>query len=148
MFTVRSHSRASRHTAWLMLVAWLFALTTGVVNACVLGGASAPTPRFVADLPPAHSAAAVTERHEDGPAAHHDRERNQASDSCLKFCDDESSALPKGSTPLLDPGVVFVAAVQWHVAVVAIANVATSLWLQRPIVQGPPLVIRLLRLTL
>ena len=148
MFTFPSHSRRLRQTAWLMLVAWLFALTTGVVNACALGGPSAPTPGLVAELHPAHYAAAVTERHEDGPAAHHERERNQASDSCLKFCDDESSALPKGSTPTLDPGVALVAVVQWPVAVVPIANVATSLSLQRPIAQGPPLVIRLLRLTL
>ena len=148
MFTLARHSRCLRQTAWLTLVAWLFALTTGVVNACVLGGPSAPIRGLVADLHPTHSAAAVTERHGLGPAAHHERERNYASDGCLNFCDDESSALSKGSTTTVDPGLASVAVVQWPAALAPIANGPSGLSLRQPIAQGPPLVIRLLRLTL
>jgi hypothetical protein len=137
-----------RQAAGLTLVAWLFALTAGVVNACMLNGPSLATRTSVAQLEHSSNRFVDANHREHGLAAHPDHEQNDANDSCLRFCDDESSALPKGSTPALDPGVAIVAALQWRVAVVPIANVATGLSLQRPTAQGPPLVIRLLRLTL
>ena len=148
MFAFRSRESFLRQTVWLTLLAWLFALTAGVVNACMLSGSSVATRTSVAQLDHSSNGFVDAEHRDPGLVAHPDHEQNHANDSCLKFCDDESSALLKGSTPALDPGVAFLAALPWHVAVVPIANVATGLSLQRPIAQGPPLVIRLLRLTL
>jgi hypothetical protein len=134
-----------------MLLAWLLALTTGVINACVLNIPSAATHRSFAESEAGHFSRVVadTEHHNGWLFAHHEHEQNGAKDSCLKFCDDESSALSKGSTsPTLDPGAALVAAVHFPGAVVPVIHAGSGLSLQRPTAQGPPLVIRLLRLTL
>jgi hypothetical protein len=132
------------------LLAWLFALTAGVVNACVLSIPSVATLGSFAESHLAHSSQAVADaEHRDrGSVAHHKHGQNSANDSCLKFCDDESSALSKSSTSAMDPGVPLATAVELPNAVVPISNVGTHLSLQRPTAQGPPLLIRLLRLTL
>jgi hypothetical protein len=134
-----------------MLAAWLLALTAGVVNACVLNIPSSATRGLIAQSQAAHLSRTVadTEPHDGVPLTHHQHEQNGANDSCLKFCDDESSALSKGNTsPTPDAGAALVAAAQWPAAVVPVTHTGTVLSLQRPIAQGPPLVIRLLRLTL
>ena len=72
-----------------MLLVWLFALASGVVNACV--GAVAPPP-------PGSLAAAVVEAAEtaagqvnlSGCISHEERVTLSA---CLKFCDDESAGV-------------------------------------------------------
>jgi hypothetical protein len=129
-----------------MLVAWLLALTGGVVNACVLNIPSAATHALFAESQAARFSRVVADtEHHDG----HRHEQTGANDSCLKFCDDESSALSKGNTSSTpDAGAALVAAVQLRGAVVPITRAGTGLSLQRPPAQGPPLVIRLLRLTL
>ncbi|HET7527743.1 MAG TPA: hypothetical protein VFK10_17500 [Burkholderiaceae bacterium] len=149
MLAFRTH-RCLRTTVWVTLLGWLFALTAGVVNACVLSIPSAATLGLSAESHIAHSSQAVadTEHHDHAPVAHHKHGQNSANDSCLKFCDDESSALSKGSASALDLGVALVAAVALPSAVAPIAHVGAELSLQRPTAQGPPLVIRLLRLTL
>jgi hypothetical protein len=150
MLAFRTRSRCLRNTVWVTLLGWLFALATGVVNACVLSISSAATLGLFAESHVAHSSQAFTDtvHHDRGSVAHHKHGQNSANDSCLKFCDDESSALSKKSTSAMDPGVALVAALELPYAVVPIINVGTGLSLQRPTAQGPPLVIRLLRLTL
>jgi hypothetical protein len=131
-----------------MLAAWLFALTAGVANACVLSAPSAATHGLVAK---GHASHEVTdgEHHDHGQLAHQGHKQDTtAHDSCLKFCDDESSALSKANTSALDAGLALTAVAQWPLALVPITNVGTGVSSQRPIAQGPPLVIRLLRLTL
>lgn len=150
MVGFRSHSCHQRHTVWLMVGVWLLALTAGVVNACLLNMPNTATRGLIAGSPAAHLSQGVadTERQDSGLLAHHQHEQNGVNDSCLKFCDDESSALSKGdtsSTP--DAGAVLVAAVQLPGAAVPVSHLGTGLSL-RPTAQGPPLVIRLLRLTL
>lgn len=151
MLAFRAHSHRQRHTVWVMLFAWLLALTTGVINACVLNIPSTATRGMSPGSQAAHFSRVVAdiEHHDGGLFAHHQHELNGANDNCLKFCDDESSALSKGSTSsTLDPGAALVAAVQFPGAVVPVTHAGTGLSLQRPTAQGPPLVIRLLRLTL
>jgi hypothetical protein len=147
----RSDRRRQRHFVWAMLVAWLLALSTGVVNACVLNVANTATRGLIADSQAAHFSRGVTdtEHHHGGDVTDHPPAQNGANGSCLKFCDDELSALSKGNTSTTpDAGVALVAAVQWHGAIVPVAHAGIGLSLQRPTAQGPPLVIRLLRLTL
>ena len=150
MLAFRNHNRYLRQTVWVTLLAWLFALTAGVVNACMLSGPGAATRELVAELRPAHSAKATADAEHHGHSLAVDREHEQVNTnhSCLKFCDDESSALSKGSATALDLGVVLAATAQWPRAVVPSTNVGTVLSPHWPTALGPPLVIRLLRLTL
>ena len=151
MLAFRSHSRRQRHTVWVMLAAWLLALTAGVVNACVLNVPNTATRGLLAELQTAHLSQVVadTEDNDGEPLGHHRQEQNGANDSCLKFCEDESSALSKGKTSdTPDAGAAPVAAAQWLGAFVPVPHDGTGASLRRPTAQGPPLVIRLLRLTL
>jgi hypothetical protein len=150
MFAFRVQSRRLRPFIWAVLFAWLFALTTGVVNACALDLLSEPARGLAIKSQTAHTkhTGAHTEHHQaDGPVSQHEYERNSSNDGCLKFCDAESSALSKDNTTAQQQVVLLVAATQWPVAVVPTSSVGAGLP-ARPSAQGPPLVIRFLRLTL
>jgi hypothetical protein len=150
MFAFRTQSRRLRPLVWAMLFAWLFGLTAGVVNACALDLPSAPARNRVAEshtARPAH-VGADTGHHVDGLTAQHEHEQNSRNDSCLKFCDDESSVLFKDNKAEQDQGVLLVAATLWPVAVVPVSSAGAEQSSARPSAQGPPLVIRFLRLTL
>ncbi len=154
-----SFARRLRRTVWAMLLFWLFATVAGVVNACMLTP-TGPAERSVVragittlDL----QADAGTGAHTDAdPGGHHEQVASVPSHghdgssgkvSCLKFCDDESSALTKGKLPA-DLGVsLLTVLVPWNSAA-AIGSVASQKSLERPDSQGPPLVIRFPRLTL
>ena len=144
-----------RHTACLTLFAWMFALLSGVANACLtqpearagLGSTSSQ-----ADPLGGGTAGLVTRQVEhidlhgaidDDRVGHH-----SAKEGCLKFCADESSAVTQSRAPQTDaPGSVFVASVQWPSAA---PFAAASEWTpaERPASVGPPLFISLLRLTI
>lgn len=134
-----------RRLCGLMLLLWLFALLSGTVNACVLAD-SAP-PALAPHSEHAHHHDAVedeTHAHAED-AAHHHADEHVA---CHKFCKDEARTLPHNKhqgdvdfTPvLLLYGSPLLPPTQ------AIAPAARAP--QRPLAHGPPLVIRLLRLTL
>ena len=151
MLTFRAHSRRQRHTVWVMLLVWLLALTTGVINACVLNIPTAVTRGSLAESDAAHSGRTVVEtQHHDGRLLTlHKHEQSGIHDGCLKFCDDESSALSKGNTSsALDPGAAMVATMQLLRTLVPSADIGTGPAPRPPTAQGPPLVIRFLRLTL
>jgi hypothetical protein len=135
-----------------MLLAWVFALGAGVVNACVL------TPSWVD-----HHANGEHEPHEvwvsdgsvvlpgppDDRAVDFDAKRQSAShEACLKFCADESSALSKSNVPAVDPSLPVAALLAWWIPVVLVAHIGPSHSLEHRAVPEPPLVIRFLRLTL
>jgi len=146
MCVFRFHQRTLRHTVWVTLAFWLFALAAGVVNACVL------TPQVSAghaiDAGAHFNAAQHQDHGHDGPIAHHGHQQDAGKSGCLKFCDDESSALSKNEASSVDLGATVVGvALPWP-AVVPIAIIGTQLSVARPTAQGPPLVIRFLRLTL
>lgn len=151
MLTFRAHSRRQRHTVWVTLLVWLLALTTGVINACALNIPTVVTRESRAESLAVHSWRAVVDtKHHDGRLlALHKHEQSGVHDSCLKFCDDESSALSKSNTSsALDPGAAMVATVQLLRTVVPSADIGTGPAPRQPTAQGPPLVIRFLRLTL
>lgn len=123
-----------------MLVAWLFALGMGVVNACVV-------------VPPAvdgHRVAVIGPHDLAGPAAHAHQGHGDAigQTGCLKFCADESSTLSKSHVPALDLGLPLRAVVSAWRSAIPITAIGTWLASDRPMPHGPPLVIRFLRLTL
>lgn len=146
-----------RRTACVALLAWVFASLSGVANACLIQPAAhgaAPSGLSKGD-PIARAAAGVaTWEREVEPAHHHadDEGGNPAKDGgkagCLKFCADESSALTKSEASHADlPGPVLAASVHWKLAM-AVAAVAPWPPVERPATVGPPLFLRLLRLTI
>ncbi len=146
------HRRSSRRIVWSMLLAWAFALGAGVVNACVLSTNWAD-----------HHAGGAHEHHEvrvdgvpvvlagqtDDRSAGLDTDRQSPShDACLKYCDDESTALSKSNVAAADPSLPVGALLEWWSPVAHVAHI--GLWLPREhhAVPEPPLIIRFLRLTL
>ena len=142
MSTFHFTHRRLRRTAGVTLVVWLLALAAGVVNACALGPAGPERVGLHAEVP-SH------EQHRDDgerPGHHHGSDSGQK--SCLKFCDDESSAVVKVKLPAVDGSAVFAVLAQPWQPIAATGSKGWGLSSQRPGSQGPPLVIRFLRLTL
>lgn len=159
MHAFRNSTRRLQRLVWLTLLAWSFALVSGVVNACVLSlpGRAGETPS-----PPALGVAASLARHSEqlgthGPEDHaigssthaHEQERGSpAKDSCLKFCGEEASALVKNMAPAADMVAALVDSGTRRRLAVPAVQVDFSAALEQARAQGPPLVIRFLRLTL
>jgi hypothetical protein len=136
-----------RRVVWLTLLTWSFALASGVVNACVLNLAertaegSTPAPHIEAATHAGPSAGI-------GGHAADDHGGSSGKNTCLKFCDDESSALAKSTHCGADVLAALVdLRVERRLAVPAV-KLASGLLPEPPRAQGPPLVIRFLRLTL
>lgn len=87
--------------------------------------------------------------HHEGQAAHDSPTTDAGKAGCLKFCDDESSTFAKSKTAQTDLlGPVVVASVEWRSTV---PKATATMWRSagRPAPsQGPPLVIRFMRLTI
>jgi uncharacterized protein involved in copper resistance len=149
--------RQLRHTASVALFTWVFALVSGVANACLVQaaepGAAASSFAAGAQMAGCDSGVAACE-HDAGPAHHQaDNGRGEPVQHggkavCLKFCVDESSAPAKSKASQADlPGPVLLAGAPWSPAVqVAVAAQWQSV--ERPASVGPPLFLRLLRLTI
>jgi hypothetical protein len=159
MCAFRFDRRRLRRTAFATLVAWLLALTAGVVNACVLTPTGQPeravTPASHAGgVAPGHHAGTPTDVRPGGDpdpgasVANSGHGQDFAKASCLKFCDDGSSGMAKVKLPVVDPAASLVTAGEPWDVMTASGGVESSQSLERPGSRGPPLVIRFLRLTL
>jgi hypothetical protein len=156
MHALSFHRRRLHRIVWLVLAGWVFALASSVAHACL----SAPPPGQRGGLErPLSAGVAAHEVHEpdverrasealDSSITQASHEGYPASDSCLKFCDDEATALSKSlsaSTEL--PASSTATLVHWPPLIRSgLAAVRWSGW--QTAVQDPPLVIRFLRLTL
>ena len=109
-----SNTRAKSNTAFMMLLVWLFALASGVANACLLEArqthphvataASSDTAAHASAILPGHTPAVddgVGEQHFKAP--------------CLKVCDDGTRSLPKqdGAVAQNDAGPAPLVQVLW-----------------------------------
>ena len=92
-----SKTRFKRNTAWLVLMVWLFALSAGVANACLLEPPGAPARAAFG-----HGGAA------DTPGA-----------PCLKVCDDGTRLLVKlpSGVDHTEPDAAPLVAVVWSLTV-------------------------------
>ncbi len=156
MPTLHFTRRKMRRTAGVTLFAWVFALLSGVVNACQIqpygpgqhsSDVSVAGAPFAGDSRPGAPRRIELAHHAAG--AEHDGPVNDAGEAgCLKFCADESSTVAKGKTAQPDlPGPVAGVSGLWRSATFfAIAAPGASA--ERPASQGPPLVIRFLRMTI
>ena len=100
------NSRIQRTTTALVLMAWLFALASGIANACLLAdhrGTQSHSHSHAAGIEePPHAHAVVLA--EPGTTIDGDSEQSRAAKAgCLDACDDRSHALPKEETSLIQP---------------------------------------------
>ena len=146
-----STNRAKYHTAMLALLVWLFALASGMANACLLvepGKHSHGALQHGSSAPHAHAAGAPAD-HVDA-VDDHDGDSVASKKTCLKACDDGSTAQVRLHTgvDLTDPGLApfFIAFARNAATPVASASGRFD-DLQVPIL-GPPFRLRYPRLTL
>lgn len=141
-------TRTKRHTAFVVLLVWLFALASSVANACFLE----------TDQPHARAAktsAATTLQAPSGSPAHagadssHHGGSDGTKDSCLKVCDDSTHTLPKAYAGVdhNDPGPAPLVATLWTESPDVVS--APRRLDDRAIhIVGPPLRVRYSRLVL
>lgn len=140
--------RTKRNTAFAMMLVWLFALASGMANACLLESPGTHTHTTKAGHPeaagPSHALAAHSADVDD-----HDGDSDAARESCLKTCDDGSNAPVKLqiSPDLSDPGMAPLVAIVWDSST-STASMSSSLDDLQPPIVGPPFRVRYSRLTL
>ena len=144
-------TQAKRNTVFMMLLLWLFALTSGVVNACILEGGRAQNHHGA--LRHAHATTVATEGSDEHAGSTDDHHAGELSSkaSCLKVCDDSSQALAKLSSGIVEPAELGFAPLLVTVAWTTTALVASGLDRMddfRPPRSRGPISIRLLRLAL
>lgn len=142
-----SHTRTRRKIALAMLLVWLFAIASGVANACLLElpdthfhGSQAGNSESTHDVKPVGHGAAI---------ADHDHDSKSSKAPCLKVCDDGSRVVLKQSFGFDhdDPGPAPLFAVIWVIAVPVTSNLVSrgDLWVPP---DGLPFRVRYSRLTL
>lgn len=157
MNAFRYPRRRLQRLVWLTLLSWSFALASGVVNACVLNlpGRTADGPGLLARTAVATHGSSTQGigthgAEEHAPASHAvEQTRGKSGETtCLKFCADESSAVAKSAATGVDMAPALVdSRVERRMAVLP-EQVESGFAPERSHAQGPPLVIRFLRLTL
>ena len=115
------NTRAKRNTTFMVLLVWLFALASGVANACLLEARETHAHIATAE----YSEAAHTPALSPGHAAtvpDHDDGSHAAKAPCLKVCDDGSHSLPKPDLKVAqpDPRPAPLVAVLWTPAMAVI----------------------------
>ena len=157
MLTLPFTRRHLRRTACVTLFAWMFALLSGVANCCLIQPNPQGEPGAIslqADPVVGGTAGPATRKVQH--VHHHGEDEDDglgngsgsAKAGCLKFCADESSAVTKSKAAQADLlGPIFLATVHWLSAVPIAAATEWTL-VERPATVGPPLYIRLLRLTI
>lgn len=143
-----SNTRALRNTAFMVLLVWLFALTSGVANACLLearethvhvGTAGASESAYAPTIVPGH-AGAVADGADDS---------SHFKAPCLKVCDDGSRSFPKQESTVgqFDPGPAPVVLVLWS-AVAPVVPMLGQIDDVHPAMPGLPIRVRFSRLAL
>ncbi len=138
-----------RGTAAGVLAAWVLSVCCGVAHACLVPAAAAQGSSDTTLSSDALSQrAAVPAQEPTRHDPHADSHEDTGKDACLKSCVDESSALTKDKVSPADlPETLSLARLRWPQIEPASALVP---WRQaeRPASVGPPLFLRLLRMTL
>ena len=160
MSTLMFNRRQLRRTACVTMLAWVMALLSGAVNACLLQPhGQAASASFATSRPEFADAGLIESTVAHVEQSHHDNHQAGQGDrdgakedagkaGCLKFCSDESSTLAQGKfTPADLPNPVVVAVVEWP-SMAPLPTGTLRMSAERPASPGPPLLIRFLRLTI
>ena len=139
--------RRMRNTAFTVLLAWLFAIASGVANACLL-----ESPRVALHVSAAGTHAADVSTHVGTPArdiANSGGAMHDASPPCQKVCDDTPQSLPKAASGVdhTNPGLSPPAAILWA-ATAPVAVGARRMARMQPALPELPLRLRYPRLAL
>lgn len=144
-----------RHTACVMLFVWLFALASGVANACLLepradhAHADAHASQR-SQLAPADGAIGVGGHHTESVARLDDDSHSMPSkESCLKACDAGSQSVLKhaASFDQVDPGLAHFVATAWTAQARIAPTTGRAADFRLP-ERGPPIRVLLSRLAL
>ena len=141
-----SNPRSRRNTAFMVLLVWLFAVASGIANACVLKAHDAHSSVETVDA--AHGVHAST-GHKVAVADHGSDEVDVSKAPCLKVCDEGTQLLIKQQTSL-DIGErssAFLVSVLWTTVVPVVTFPTQKDGLQAT-AHGPPIRVRYSRLTL
>lgn len=140
-------TRTKRRTAFLVLLGWLFALVSGVANACLLEARVTHTHAAPFELSGTVQAPLVSAGHAGAVAGHDDSHVAKA--PCLKACDDGAHSLPKQdlTATQADPGPAPLMSILWT----AVTPVAPTTWRMddvQPALPERPIRVRYSRLAL
>jgi hypothetical protein len=143
-----SSAHARRSAGFMVLLVWLFALASGVANACLLEAREAHAHASPAGFPAAVQAHAVSPGHA-GAVADHDDDSLADKAPCQKVCDEGSHSLPKQDLTVTqtDPGPAPLVAVLWSAAATVVSAYARMDDVQ-PVRPERPVRVRYLRLAL
>lgn len=143
-----SNTRARRNSACMVLLVWLFALASGVANACLLEAREAHAHVATAGFSEAVQAPALWTGHA-GAVADHDDDALADKAPCQKVCDEGSHSLPKQDLTVAqtDPGPAPLLAVLWTAATPVISTSARMDDVQ-PAIPELPVRVRYSRLAL
>lgn len=97
-----SNTGARRNTALMVLLVWLFALASGVANACLLEARETHSHSVRAGSSEVAQAPAILPGHA-GTVADHDDDPHNFKAPCLKTCDDGSRSLPRQDLTVAQP---------------------------------------------
>ena len=146
--TFFAQARTKRNTAFVVVLVWLFALASGVANACLLESHESharAAKTSAATLGHAHAELLA----EIGTDADHHDHSDGIKASCLKVCSDGKHTLPKASSGVdhNDPGPAPLVATLWTSSqqVVSAPRQADDWAIP---MAGPPLRVRFSRLVL
>ena len=114
-----SKTRINRISAFAMLLIWVFALISGVANACLLESPGMNAKAGAIEQINHHAAAQVSLSSYAAIESDSDRAEDEhiSKQPCLKVCDDSSRSVPnKYSAGQTDPGFPIIIAVLWSLA--------------------------------
>lgn len=140
--------RTKRNTALAMLLVWVFALASGVANACFLNEPGHDSTAVKGSAARAKQAPAELVADRGATAAHHDDAAN-TKESCLKVCEDGKHSLLKATAGVdqADPGPPPLVTTLWTGSMAFVLAPRRLNDLAIPIL-GPPLRVRYARLAL
>lgn len=143
-----SNVRNKRHTAFLVLLAWLFALTSGLANACLLEVRETHSHVVAAEASGVAHASTILPGHAGAVADGIDESHFMA--PCLKVCDDGSRSVPKQKLTVSqsDPGPAPLLAVLWTTPVESVVLAPRSIDDPQPATPALSIRVRFSRLAL
>lgn len=141
-------ARTKRHTAFLVLLGWLFAMVSGFANACLLEARVTHIHTAAVGASETAKAPLVSPAHAGVVAGHHD-DSHAAEAPCLKACNDSAHSLPKKDARAIqaDPGLVPLMSISWAATTPAVPASLRRDDVQ-PALPGQPIRVRYSRLAL
>ena len=110
-----SNIRAKRNIAFMVLLVWLFALASGVANACLLEARETHSHIATAASSEAAHASVILPGHAGAGAVADGVGESHFKAPCLKVCDDGSRSFPKQDSTVAqnDPGPALLVVILW-----------------------------------